>query len=112
MNTRWQATLKGQLAHYYGMLLHEAQHFDPAMRDIEAFLISSQLRVTGEVKVLMLKGNVIIEGVRSSYSMMAQELGTYGEQSTMWTGTDAKGFCNLYGMQSILSSVASQRTQG
>ena len=36
----WKATL-GEL---YGAMLHEARFFDPLMRDLEAFLTSSQAR--------------------------------------------------------------------
>src|SRR6185312_7375960 len=45
--TKWQLTLKSQLADFYGNWLHEGQLLDPVMRDIEAFFISSQQNVTG-----------------------------------------------------------------
>ena len=109
--TRWQTMLKEQLGTFYGMLLHEAHYFDPAMRDLEAFIDSSQERVEGEVKITLQLGHVLITGVRSPYSMMNTAVGTYGEQNRMWTAQDAKGFCNLYGMQSILSTLALQSAQ-
>src|SRR5205085_3866137 len=46
--TKWQLTLKDQLAQFYGNWLHEGQILDPAMRDIEAFLENSQRNVTGD----------------------------------------------------------------
>jgi len=49
--TRWQAFWKDQLATFYGDRLHEGQYFDPSLRDIEAFLSSSQERVTGETRI-------------------------------------------------------------
>jgi len=49
--TKWQLTLKDQLAQFYGNWLHEGQILDPAMRDIEAFLENSQRNVTGDVFV-------------------------------------------------------------
>jgi argininosuccinate synthase len=36
---------------------------DPVCRDIEALLLSSQARVTGEVHVLLRPGSLFIEGV-------------------------------------------------
>src|SRR5690606_26410666 len=49
--TKWQLTWKDQLAQFYGNWLHEGQYLDPVMRDIEAYLTSTQLQVTGDVKV-------------------------------------------------------------
>ncbi|MEG2848944.1 MAG: argininosuccinate synthase, partial [Bacteroidales bacterium] len=44
---------KESIANYYGQLMHEAQYLDPTMRDMEAFLESTQKNVTGEVKILL-----------------------------------------------------------
>ena len=109
--TRWQSMIKDQLGNFYGMLLHEAHYFDPAMRDIEALIDSSQSRMDGDVRVRLHLGHVVIVGVRSPYSMMNTKVGTYGEQNRMWSAEDAKGFCNLYGTQSILSTLALQAAQ-
>ena len=45
--TKWQTFWKDQLARFYGDRLHEGHYFDPALRDIEAMITSSQQRVTG-----------------------------------------------------------------
>ena len=102
---------KDQIGQFYGMLLHEAQYFDPVMRDFEAFIDSSQQRVSGDVRVQLHQGHALIVGVRSAYSMMNPQVGTYGEQNKMWSAEDAKGFCNLYGTQSILSALALHSAQ-
>ena len=44
-----QARIKETVAQPYGDLVHEGQHLDPVCRDIEALLLSSQARVSGEV---------------------------------------------------------------
>ena len=51
-----QARIKESVAQPYGDLVHEGQHLDPVCRDIEALLVSSQARVTGEVQVLSASG--------------------------------------------------------
>ncbi len=48
----------------YGDLVHEGQLLDPVCRDIEALLLSSQERVTGEVHVLLRPGSVLRRGRR------------------------------------------------
>src|SRR4051812_40485244 len=49
--TKWQLSWKDTIANFYGNWLHEGQILDPVMRDIEAFLQSSQKSVTGDVHV-------------------------------------------------------------
>ena len=68
--TKWQTFWKDQLARFYGDRLHEGHYFDPALRDIEALLTSSQQRVTGETRVRLAPGRYFVTGARSPYSMM------------------------------------------
>ena len=90
-----QQRVKEMLSGPYGDLVHEGQHLDPVCRDIEALFVSSQLRVTGEVKVLYRPGVAFIEGVISPYSIMAASRGVYGEAAGEWTAADALGFSKM-----------------
>ncbi len=107
--TRDQQLHKAHLADFYGVMLHEARFFDPVMRDIEAFLDSSQRRVDGEIRVVLRQGSVQVHGVRSPWTMMAPELARYGEENALWDGRDAEGFCRIYGTQQLLASLAERR---
>jgi argininosuccinate synthase len=93
-----QQRIKETVAGPYGDLVHEGQHLDPVCRDIEALLVSSQSRVTGEVQVLYRPGNAFIEGVTSPYSIMAASKGVYGEAAGEWTAADALGFSKMVGL--------------
>ncbi|MYF64136.1 MAG: argininosuccinate synthase, partial [Rhodothermaceae bacterium] len=104
--TKWQRYHKDQLSDFYGMLLHEGQHFDPVMRDIEAFLISSQHVVTGSALVHLRKGVTAVKGCKSPYSMFDTGIATYGEESALWNGHDARSFCMLNGLQAYLAHKA------
>ena len=101
--TKWQRHIKDQLGDFYGMLLHEAQYYEPAMRDMEALLESSQRVVTGTVRVYLLKGHISIEGCTSPNSMFDPDVAAYGEKSALWDGQDARSFSKLVGLQSILA---------
>ncbi|MDQ2659384.1 MAG: argininosuccinate synthase, partial [Verrucomicrobiota bacterium] len=69
---------KDQLGNLYGTLLHEGQFFDPLGRDLEAFLVSSQTPVTGDVRLRIFPRGFAIEGVRSGHTLMRAEA-SYGE---------------------------------
>ena len=101
--TKWQRYQKDQLSDFYGMLLHEGQYFDPVMRDIEAFLASSQNGVTGSVFVRLYKGNISVQGCESPHSMFDTRVATYGEETALWDGPDARSFSKLSGLQAYLA---------
>jgi len=90
-----QLRLKESVAAVYGELVHEGQATDPAARDAEALLESSQRRVTGEVRLLLRPGSLFVEGVSSPHSLIRASGGRYGETTGEWTATDAAGFCRL-----------------
>jgi argininosuccinate synthase len=103
-----QARVKDTVAQQYGDWVHEGQHLDPVCRDIEALLTSSQVRVSGEVRVLFRPGSAFIEGVTSPYSLMAASKGVYGEAAGEWTPADALGYSKMLALTGIFHKRAGQ----
>jgi argininosuccinate synthase len=106
--TARQQRIKELVANPYGDLVHEGQLLDPVCRDIEALLLSSQARVTGDVHVLMRPGSLFVEGVDSPYSLMAASRGVYGEAAGEWTATDALGFSKIVSLTGVFHRRAGQ----
>lgn len=104
--TRWQSYWKDQLARFYGDRLHEGQYFDPALRDIEALITSSQARVTGETRVRLAPGRFQVVGTRSPHSMMDRSVATYGEENRLWTGDEARAYARIAAIPSLLAARA------
>ena len=100
--TKWQLNLKNQLSEFYGNWLHEGQVLDPVMRDIEAFLQSSQQHVTGDVFVQLMPYRFQITGIESPYDLMSAKFGKYGEMNTGWSGNDVRGFSKIFGNQTAI----------
>ncbi len=107
-----QARVKDSLAGPYGDLVHEGQHLDPVCRDIEAFFVSTQQRVTGDVQVLLRPGSLFVEGVASPYSLMKASKGAYGESAGEWTAAEAHGFSKMLALPGIFYTRAGQAGQG
>ncbi len=110
LSNRQQAT-KATLGNTYGDLLHEAVYYDPILDDFRAFLDSSQTRVTGEVRVRLHKGNIMLLGSRSPYSLLdaaARQGVVYGYGSSLWTGEQARAFAHMYAMPGAIAQVAGQ----
>ncbi len=93
-----QIAWKETLGALYGSLVHEARFFDPLARDLEAFLQSSQERVTGEIRLRLEPGRIVVEGVRSPHSLMDAGVARYGESAALWDGRDASGFARIHGI--------------
>jgi argininosuccinate synthase len=100
--SRQQLLWKRTLGDLYAALLHEARFFDPLMRDLEAFLASSQQRVTGRVTVRLHAAQATVRGALSPHSLMNPEIALYGETSALWTGPEAAAFSRIYGLQDWL----------
>ena len=93
--TKWQQYWKDQIGTWYGMFLHEAQYLDPVMRDLEAFLESSQVNVDGTVEITLRPYSYTLVGVESPFDLMKTDFGEYGEVNKAWSADDVKGFTKI-----------------
>lgn len=93
--TKWQMQHKDYISNFYGMHLHEGQYLDPALRDMEALLESSQKMVTGEVYITLKPYHFTLNGIKSEHDLMNAKFGSYGEENNGWTADEAKGFIKI-----------------
>ena len=107
--TKWQQYWKDQVGNWYGMFLHEAQYLDPVMRDIEAFLQSSQRNVTGTVSIRLRPYGYTLVGIESDFDLMKTDFGEYGEMNKAWTADDAKGFTKITAIPTKIFFAAQKR---
>ena len=101
-----QARIKDTLAAIYGELVHQGRQLDLACRDVEAFLESSQQRVTGAVRFTLRPGSLFVTGVESPHSLMAASAGVYGESAGEWTAADAAGYARILSLSGTLQTRA------
>ncbi|SEG55508.1 argininosuccinate synthase [Halpernia humi] len=93
--SKYQQTIKSQLADWYGNWLHEALFLDPVMRNIETFLENSQKTVNGKVFLTLHPYRFVLNGIESENDLMSAKFGSYGEANLAWTGEDVKGFTKV-----------------
>lgn len=102
--TKLQMRWKDQVGALYGDLVHEAGWFDPVRVDAEAWLESSQRLVTGRVKVRLVRGRADVASIDAPAALLGRLGAVYGEGSRAWTGEEARGFCKVFGMPSVLAA--------
>jgi argininosuccinate synthase len=106
-----QIRLKDTLAAPYGDYVHEGHHLDPACRDMEALLLSSQQRVTGTVTLQLRPGSVFVTGVDSPYSLMQASQSVYGEAAAEWTAQDALGYSKMLALPGTFYTRAGRQAE-
>lgn len=100
--TKQQLFWKDMLAQPYGNNLHEGLFYEPVMRDLEAFLESSQDHVSGTVYVQLHPYRFVLEGIESEFDLMGSRFGSYGEMNAGWTGQDVRGFSRIFSNQMMI----------
>ncbi len=110
--TKWQLYWKDQIGTWYGMFLHEAQYLDPVMRDMEAFIESTQNHVSGTVEIELRPYSYTLVGVDSPYDLMKTDFGEYGEVNKAWSADDVKGFTSIMGNPMKIYYNVTKRAEG
>lgn len=87
---------KQKLAITFGELVYNGQWFTPLREALSAFVDKTQEKVTGQVRLKLYKGNMILAGLWSPYSLYSEEIATFGESD--YDQKDSAGFINLYGL--------------
>ncbi|MGB3297676.1 MAG: argininosuccinate synthase [Phormidesmis sp.] len=107
-------TLTGDVTQYkrnieqsYGQMIYNGLWYSPLKAALDAFILQTQERVTGTVKVKLFKGNAIIAGRKSENTLYTDELSTYGADDK-FDHKAAEGFIYVWGLP---TRVWSQKTR-
>ena len=88
---------KALVAQEYADLIYNGLWFSGHHQDLAAYVASSQRYVTGRVRLKLYKGNAIIAGRKSEFSLYSKHLATY-EKGDQFDHEAAKGFIRLWGL--------------
>ncbi|KPL82552.1 argininosuccinate synthase [Thermanaerothrix daxensis] len=88
---------KDLVALKYAELVYSGMWFSPLREALDAFVDSTQGPVTGTVRLKLYKGNIIVAGRTSPFSLYREDFATFG-QDDVYNQSDAKGFINLFGL--------------
>jgi argininosuccinate synthase len=78
-------------------VIYEGLWYSPIKNALEAFVEETQKTVTGKVRVKLIKGNHMVVGRQSPYSLYNEELATYLKGDT-FDHQAAVGFIKLWGL--------------
>ncbi len=89
---------KQQVALKYAELVYFGQWFCPLRVALDAFVTSTQRKVTGKVRVKCFKGRAAVAGAASPNSLYSGKLASF-TMGSEYTPSDATGFIKLFGLQ-------------
>ena len=88
---------KQELSHKFADLVYFGQWFTPLREALSAFVDKTQETCTGDVKLKLYKGNMILSSVTSPYTLYDEEVATF-DRDDVYNQADSAGFINLYGL--------------
>ncbi|MDH5749998.1 MAG: argininosuccinate synthase [Rhodospirillales bacterium] len=88
------AHLKDELMPRYAEIVYNGFWFTPEREMLQAAIDEAGGKVTGTVRLKLYKGNVMVTGRKSPYSLYSQELVTF-EEDSVYDMRDAEGFIKL-----------------
>jgi argininosuccinate synthase len=92
---RGAAHLKDDIMPRYAALIYNGFWFSPEREMLQALIDKSQEFVTGSVRLKLYKGNVILVGRTSPWSLYSESLVTFEDDRGAYDQKDAAGFIKL-----------------
>jgi argininosuccinate synthase len=95
--TREELRLKAQLDQRYTELIYDGQWSSPLRDALDAFNAKIAERMTGDVRVKLIRGRAVVTGSRSPYALYDESLATYGN-ADRFKHDAATGFIEIWGL--------------
>ncbi|HEV2740618.1 MAG TPA: argininosuccinate synthase [Candidatus Elarobacter sp.] len=95
--TRDELRLKAALDQKYAELIYDAQWSAPLRLALDAFNAKLAERMTGDVRVKLVRGRAVVTGSRSPFALYDESLATYGAGDT-FRHDAAGGFIQIHGL--------------
>ena len=78
----------------YAQLAYNGFWYSPEMKTLQAYIDATQENVTGTARIKLYKGNCIVVGRKSPYSLYSEDFATF-EEDEVYNQMDATGFIRL-----------------
>ncbi|GIK66497.1 MAG: argininosuccinate synthase [Chloroflexota bacterium] len=90
----------------YADLVYNGKWFSQLREALDGFISVTQRSVTGEVRLDLYKGNIIVTGRRSPFSLYREDYASFG-QMDVYNQQDAEGFIHLWGLPEKVEALIS-----
>ena len=108
---RGAAHLKDELMPRYAELIYNGFWFSPEREMLQALIDKSQEFVAGTVRLKLYKGNVIVIGRSSPFTLYSQDLVTFEDDQGAYDQKDAQGFIKLNALRLRTLAMRRKKTE-
>ena len=88
---------KDIIAAKYAELVYNGMWYSKLREALDGFVNATQRTVTGTARLKLYKGNIIVAGRKSPYSLYREDYASFGEED-VYNQQDAHGFIQLFGL--------------
>lgn len=88
---------KDMVAPKYAELVYNGMWYSKLREALDGFVAVTQQTVTGTVRLKLYKGNIIVAGRKSPFSLYREDYASFGEED-VYNQQDAQGFIQLFGL--------------
>ena len=100
---REAAHLKDELMPRYAALIYNGYWYSPERKALQKLINHTQKHVSGNVRLKLYKGNVIVTGRESKNSLFSAAYSTF-EEDEVYNQKDAEGFIKLNALRFIIAN--------
>ncbi|MHB8830289.1 MAG: argininosuccinate synthase [Syntrophales bacterium] len=102
--------LRDSLLPKYAQLVYNGFWFSPEMKVMQRFVDETQENVTGTARLKLYKGNCIVVGRKSPFSLYSEDVATF-EKDRVYNQKDATGFIRLNALRLKIMAAMNSRSQ-
>ncbi|SMD30577.1 argininosuccinate synthase [Picrophilus oshimae] len=97
-----ELSVKNYIDNFWSNMVYNGLWFDPSMEHMNQFEKSSNQYITGSVNLRLYKGNMILEGIESPYSLY--DYNTINYETGVFDQGSSKGFIDIYKNETVRSN--------
>jgi argininosuccinate synthase len=102
---------KDFIALKYAEMVYNGMWYTRLREALDAFVQVTQQTVTGTVRLRLYKGNIVVTGRKSPYSLYREDYASFGHMD-IYDQQDAKGFINMLGLPMKVDALLSIEGRG
>jgi len=100
--------MRDSLIPKYAQLVYNGFWYSPEMTVLQRMIDETQERVTGSARVKLYKGNTIVVGRKSPWSLYSEDLATF-EKDEVYNQKDATGFIRLNALRLKMQNMVNRK---
>ncbi len=102
--------MRDSLSPKYAQLVYNGFWYSPEMKVLQGFIDETQRHVTGTARLKLYKGNCIVAGRKSPFSLYSEDVATF-EKDRVYNQKDATGFIRLNALRLKIMAAMNSRLQ-